>query len=54
MKYQGVDTDHPRIVEAIKNLAKLGRNKEDIQEIVGMPREIVDKYVNEFHRENKS
>jgi len=54
MKYQGVDTDHPRIVEGIKTLAKQGKEVHEIQEIIGMPREIVEKYVREAAREAKS
>lgn len=41
-EYQGVRTDHPRIVEAIKTLLEQHKGKDEIAKIVGMPREVVD------------
>jgi hypothetical protein len=44
-EYQGVDVEHPRIVEAIKTLAKQDKQIYEIAKIVGMPYEVVQKYV---------
>ena len=41
-KYQGVDVQHPRIVEAIQVLAKQGKSTDEIARVVGMPHEVVD------------
>lgn len=41
--YNGVRTDHPRIVEAIETLVKLKKPRKEIMEIVGMPQEVVEK-----------
>lgn len=41
-QYQGVDVNHPRIVEAIKTLLGQKKEKDDIAKIVGMPREVID------------
>jgi len=49
-EYQGVDVEHPRIVEAIKNLAREGRSTDEIARIVGMPYEVVRKYEREVRR----
>ena len=49
--YQGVPTDHPRIVEYIKNMVRQGQSREDICRIVGMPHEVVEKYEREVKRE---
>jgi len=46
-EYQGVSTEHPSIVSAIKNLTKQGESKEKIMKVVGMPREVVEKYMRE-------
>lgn len=43
--YQGCDTTHPRIKEAMENAAKRGISKEEIQKRVGMPYEVVDNAV---------
>ena len=43
-QYAGLDVDHPRIVDAIKQGAKRGMTKEQIQKVVGMPMEVVDKH----------
>ena len=40
-EYGGVDVQHPRIVEAIKTLAKQGKTTEQMVKIVGMPHEVV-------------
>lgn len=53
MKYQGVDTDHPRIVDAIKTLVAQGKDIDTIAAIVGMPHEIVRKYTKEYEHEKK-
>jgi len=45
MEYQGVDTEHPRIVEAIKTLAKQNKQVYEIAKLVGMPYEVIEKYV---------
>jgi len=46
-EYQGVNVEHPRIVEAIRTMVKRGESKERIAKIVGMPYEVVDKHVQE-------
>lgn len=43
--YQGVRTDHPDIIAAIQNLTKLGYGAEHIIRVVGMPGEVVRKYM---------
>ena len=52
-EYQGVDVEHPRIVEAIKNLAKQEKQAVEISKIVGMPYEVVRKYMREEERKKK-
>ena len=42
--YQGVSVEHPRIVDAIKNLAKQGKSKDEIRRIVGMPNEVIERH----------
>ena len=49
-EYQGVDVEHPRIVEAVKALTKQHKKTEDIARIVGMPHEVVRKYMREEER----
>lgn len=49
-RYKGVAVDHPSIVNTIKNLAKQGKSKERAQEIVGMPREVIDRHYREAGR----
>lgn len=49
-KYQGVNVDHPRIVEATRNLLKQGVRKEEIVRIIGMPREVIDRIERETKR----
>lgn len=41
--FRGVDVEHPRIVEGIKELAKKGYSKDEAQKIIGMPREVIDR-----------
>ena len=41
MDYASVNTEHPRIVEAIKRMAADGKKKEEIMRVVGMPEEVV-------------
>jgi len=43
MKYAGVSTSHPKIVDAIKSLKRQGKSTEHIMKVVGMPYEIVKK-----------
>ena len=50
MEYQGVDVEHPRIVEAIKTLIRDGHPTDEISRIVGMPYEVVRKYEREVRR----
>lgn len=50
MKYDNVDVDHPRIVEAIKTLAKQYKSTDEIAKIVGMPHEVVRKYEREARK----
>ncbi len=40
-QYQGVDVNHPTIVEAIKTMVKQGERREKICKVVGMPHEVV-------------
>lgn len=42
-KYNGVDVDHPRIVEATKNLIKQGKRREEVMKIIGMPHEVIQR-----------
>lgn len=41
-EYQGVDVQHPRIKEYVENLTKMGKKKEEIVKIVGVPHEVVE------------
>ena len=49
-KYAGVDVDHPRIVEYIRNMLKQGEKKEKIAKVVGMPLEVVDRVERDFKK----
>ncbi len=51
-EYAGVRVDHPRIIEATKLLHRQGRNLEDICRIVGMPQEVVQKYIRQANKED--
>ena len=51
--YQGVHVDHPTIVDAIKNLVKQGRRREDIVRIVGMPHEVVQSVEQRMSRRDR-
>lgn len=46
-EYSGVSVEHPQIKEAIKNCAKRGVDKDQAAKLVGMPREVVDRYYRE-------
>src|SRR3972149_40147 len=52
-KYQGVDVDHPRIIEAVKNLVKAGKKTDEIARVVGMPHEVIRKYERDTRASNK-
>jgi len=52
-KYQGVDVDHPRIIEAVKNLVKAGKKTDEIARVVGMPHEVIRKYERDIRESNK-
>ena len=39
--YQGVDVEHPKIVEYGKNMVKAGKSTEEIAKRLGMPYEVV-------------
>ena len=49
-EYQGVDVDHPRIVEFVKQATKNGLPKEQIAKLAGMPVEVVEKHQREQAR----
>ena len=51
MKYNGLDTDHPRVVEYIKSAAKQGKTKAEVMKLVGMPYEVVDKYFQQVKKD---
>lgn len=51
-EYAGVRVDHPRIIDGIKRLARQHRSLEDICRIIGMPQEVVQKYVREAKAED--
>ena len=40
-EYNGVDVDHPSIVNAVHNMTKQGKKIEDIMQVTGMPAEVV-------------
>ena len=52
-KYQGVDVEHPKIVAAIKTLAAKKDTIEHISKVVGMPYEVVQKYVSKEMRKRR-
>lgn len=52
-EYQGVDVEHPRIVEAVKNMTKQYKSVEEISRVVGMPYEVVRKYMREEERKGR-
>ena len=41
-EYAGVDVQHPRIKEYVENLTKMGKKREEIVKIVGVPHEVVE------------
>lgn len=41
-EYNGVDVEHPSVVNSIKQMLKDGRKKEDIMRVVGVPHEVVE------------
>ena len=41
-KHQGVDVNHPRIVETIRRMVKEGKKTEEIMRVVGMPAEVIN------------
>ena len=49
--YADVSVDHPSIAKATMNLAKQGVSKERAQQIVGMPREVIDRYYRQAESE---
>lgn len=48
--YAGVSTEHPSIVASIHNMTKQGKSKEEIQRVVGMPREVVERHQRDMRR----
>jgi len=52
-EYNGVDMDHPSIVNAVQNMIRRGEGKEKIMKVVGCPGEIVDKHKIIVEREEK-
>lgn len=52
--YGGVAVNHPSIVSGIKTLAKQGHGKAHIMKVIGMPGEVVDKYMHEAKREEEA
>ena len=54
MKYLGVDTDHPTIVNAIRTMANQGKSTEEIMKVVGMPSEVVKRHQQDVKRERKA
>lgn len=49
-EYKGVDTEHPTIVEYVKNAAKQGMSKERAMKIIGMPMEVIDRIYRETEK----
>lgn len=52
--YGGVPVNDPRIISGIKNLTKQGYGKPHIMRVIGMPGEVVDKYMAEARAEAKA
>lgn len=50
-KYDGVDVDHPDVIRGIKVLARQGKQTQEIMKLVGMPYEVVRKYMREVEQE---
>ena len=46
-EYSGVSVENPRIREYVRNCAKQGMSKEQAQKIIGMPREVIERYYKE-------
>lgn len=40
---KGVSVDHPALVEGIRNCARQGIDKDKAKEIIGVPREVIEK-----------
>lgn len=51
--YNGVRVDHPRIVEAIETMVKLGKTRKEIVEVVGMPHEVVERIERQVKEKEK-
>lgn len=42
-EYQGVSVEHPSIRTMVENMVKRGHRTDDIQRLVGMPREVIER-----------
>jgi len=49
MEYNGVRVDDRHIQDAIETLVKKGYRNEEIQRIVGMPQDVIDKVRHRMH-----
>ena len=49
--YNGVPVNHPAIIAGIKTLTKQGHGKGHIMRVIGMPSEVVEKYMAEAKAE---
>jgi hypothetical protein len=43
MLYKGIDANHPRMLEAIKTMVKLGKPRKEIMDTLGTPSEVVER-----------
>ena len=46
-KYNGVEVNHPDLVSAARNAAKMGWDREKAKRVTGLPQEIVNKIYHE-------
>ena len=50
---KGVPVDHPSIVTAIENMARRGYSRERAVELIGMPKEVIDRVYKAVENEKK-
>lgn len=50
-RYNGVAVDHPDVIRGIKVLARQRKSTVEIMKVVGMPYEVVRKYMREVEKE---
>ena len=52
-KYLNVDTFDPDIVKAVRRMTDNGATVDEIQRVVGMPREVVERHKRDYENQKK-